>query len=426
MTSTTADAFTLGVEEEYLLVDARRFALRADAATAATTTAGVNMEIGTAQIEVATPVCTTLAQVRAHLIRLRRTADAAVSRHGCRLLAAGTHPFGSWREQRLTPKARYIELLERWGMLALQQNINGCHVHVGIADPDLRAAVSDHCRPWLPVLLALTASSPFWEGVDTGYASYRSQWYSRWPIAGPPPVLGDDAGFRLRVGELTAVGAISDASFLYWDVRPSARYPTLEFRVADVCPLVDDAVLHAGLVRALARTMAARVTAGVPVPELPDHIARAARWRAARYGLEECLYDPVERRLRPAAEVVGSLLDTVADVLRAYGEEDEVAGLLAAALARGSSASRQRMLAHARGDLTEVTRTLVDETTWHARPPLDRRPAPETAPSLISTRSPSRTTSGKGQQSCGDHTESSPPGPQTTLSPPGPATVQAS
>jgi YbdK family carboxylate-amine ligase len=140
-------------------------------------------------------------------------------------------------------------------MLALQQNINGCHVHVGIDDADLRAAVSDHCRPWLPVLPALTASSPFWEGTDTGYASYRSQWYSRWPIAGPPPVLGDDAGFRRRVEDLISVGVISDASFLL-DVRPSARYPTLEFPVADVCPLIDDAVLHAGLVRSLARTMA--------------------------------------------------------------------------------------------------------------------------------------------------------------------------
>jgi YbdK family carboxylate-amine ligase len=369
MTGSATHAFTLGVEEEYLLVDAHTFALRADAAMIAEATNGVDTEIGTAQIEVATPVCTDLGEVRAHLMRLRQTADAAVGRHGCRLLAAGTHPFGTWREQRLTPKPRYIELLERWGMLALQQNINGCHVHIGIPDPDLRAAVSDHCRPWLPALLALTASSPFWEGVDTGYASYRSQWYSRWPIAGPPPVLGDDAGFRRRVDELTAVGVISDDSFLYWDVRPSARYPTLEFRVADVCPLVDDAVLHAGLVRALARTMAARVAAGAAAPDLPDDIARAARWRAARYGLDECLYHPVARRLCPAAEVVHALLDTVADDLRAHGEWHEIAALLDAALTRGSSAGRQRALAHARGDLVELTRVLVDETNQHIEPP---------------------------------------------------------
>jgi carboxylate-amine ligase len=373
MPRTTAPVFTLGVEEEYLLVDANTLALRADTAPlTADALPGVDTEIGTAQIEVATPVCTSLAQVRHELTRLRRTVDAAVASRGCRLLAAGTHPFGSWRDQRLTPKARYIELLERWGMLALQQNINGCHVHVGIADADLRAAVSDHCRPWLPALLALTASSPFWEGNDTGYASYRSQWYSRWPIAGPPPVLGDDAGFRRRVEDLISVGVISDASFLYWDVRPSARYPTLEFRVADVCPLIDDAVLHAGLVRSLARTMAARAAAGQPAPDLPDDLARAARWRAARYGLEECLYDPFEHRLRPAADVVRLLLDTVADDLRAHGEWEEIAGLLAASLARGSSAARQRLLAHARGDLTEVARTLVEETNWHTDPPLRR------------------------------------------------------
>jgi YbdK family carboxylate-amine ligase len=368
---------TIGVEEEYLLVDAETYALRADAAAIAGTDGrtGLDVEIGTAQLEVATEVCTDLRELRACLVRLRHTADEAARRHGCRVLAAGTHPFGSWRDQRLTPKARYLELLERWGMLALQQNINGCHVHVGIPDPDLRVAVSDHCRPWLPALLALTASSPYWEGVDTGYASYRSQWYTRWPIAGPPPVLRNHAGFRRWVDELTATGVISDASFLYWDVRPSARYPTLEFRVADVCPSADDAVLHAGLVRSLVRTMADRVTAGAPAPHLPDEIARAARWRAARYGLEECLYDPIEQKLRPAGEVVGVLLDVVADDLRAHGEWDEITELLAAALVRGSSANRQRLLAHASGDLTQVTRALVEETTRTAPPVLDHRPA---------------------------------------------------
>jgi YbdK family carboxylate-amine ligase len=371
-------ALTIGVEEEYLLVDAETYALRADANALANTDGrtGLGVEIGTAQLEVATEVCTDLSELRACLVTLRRFADEAARQRGCRVLAAGTHPFASWRDQRLTPKARYVELLERWGMLALQQNINGCHVHVGIPDPDLRVTVSDHCRPWLPALLALTASSPYWEGVDTGYASYRSQWYTRWPIAGPPPVLGNDAGFRRCVDELTAIGVISDPSFLYWDVRPSARYPTLEFRVADVCPSIDDAVLHAGLVRSLVRTMADRVTAGAAAPYLPDEIARAARWRAARYGLEECLYDPIEHRLRPAAEVIGLLLRVVADDLRAHGEWDEIAGLMAASLARGSSANRQRLLAHASGDLTEVTRALVNETTRTVPPPvLDHRPA---------------------------------------------------
>ena len=366
--------FTLGVEEEYQVVDAATLELR-DARAAVDTArhrlgGSVDTELSSVQLEVETPVCDSLAQVRAELTRLRREAGAAVAEHGCRLLAAGTHPFGSWRDQELTIKPRYLELLERWGLLALQQGINGCHVHVAVPDPDLRIAVLDHCRPWLPPLLALTASSPFWEGVDTRYASYRNQWYLRFPIAGPPPALGDDAGFRRRVDELTAVGAISDASFLYWDLRPSARYPTLEFRVGDVCPLLDDAVLYAGLVRALVRTMAARAEGGEAAPVMSDGVARAAQWRAARYGLEDTLFDPVQRRLRPAANVVGSLLDTVADDLRTHGEWDEVAELFAAALARGSSAARQRRHAHVCGDLREVTRVLVAETVRFDEPGL--------------------------------------------------------
>jgi YbdK family carboxylate-amine ligase len=360
--------FTLGVEEEYMLVDAETFALRDEpsALDAARATVGeaVEAEISTAQLEIATPVCATLAEVRHELSRLRYGVDEAVAELGCRLLAAGSHPTASWRDQRLTPKPRYVELLERWGVLALQLGINGCHVHVAVPDPDLRVAVLDRCRPWLPALLALTCSSPFWEGVDTGYASYRIQWYARWPIAGPPPALGDDQGFRRHVDRLTAVGVISDATNLYWDIRPSARYPTLEFRVADVCPLLDDAVLHAGLVRALVRTMAAQARTGAPAPELADGMARATGWRAARHGLEECLFDPVEQRLRPAAEVVYALLDVVAGDLREHGEYDEVAALLATSVARGSSAARQRVLANAEGDLSEVVRALVAETTW--------------------------------------------------------------
>ncbi|GIF06809.1 carboxylate-amine ligase [Actinoplanes siamensis] len=364
------DDFTIGVEEEYHLVGTDTFALCGDAemVEAARAVPGVDAEIGTAQLEVATPVCTGLAGIRSHLVGLRVAASAAIGRNGCRLLAAGTHPFGSWRQQRMTPRPRYVALLERWGVLALQLNISGCHVHVGVPDPDLRAAVSDHCRPWLPALLALTASSPFWEGVDTGYASYRSQWYARWPIAGPPPVLGDDAGFRRHVERLLSVGVIDDASHLYWDVRPSVRYPALEFRVADVCPLVDDAILHAGLVRGLVRTMAGRAASGTPAPDLPDEVARAARWRAARYGLDECLWHPLSGILRPAAEVVGALLDTVAADLREHCEYDELAALLATTLQRGTSASRQRMTMFTSGDLTEVARVVAEETTWHVAP----------------------------------------------------------
>jgi carboxylate-amine ligase len=170
---------TVGVEEEYHLVDAETFELAdmPEVVTAAIALMGSEAqgEISTSQLEIATPVSTTLAEVRAHLSRIRRSVDDVARQQGCRILAAGTHPTGTWHEQRLTVGERYQSLFERWGLLALQQMITGCHVHVNVGDPELAVRTIDYLRPDLPVLLALSASSPYWEGVDTGYASYRTQ-----------------------------------------------------------------------------------------------------------------------------------------------------------------------------------------------------------------------------------------------------------
>jgi len=359
----------LGVEEEYHLVDAETYALRAEPGAVEPTRkrlggrGDATAEISTTQLEVSTPICASLADVRTALCALRRAATEGAAELGCRILAAGTHPIAQWHELRLTGTVRYLALLEQWGVLALQQGIAGCHVHVAMPDPDTAIAVMDRARPWLAPLLALTGSSPFWEGVDTGYASHRTVWFGRWATTGPPDPLGDRAGYDALVAELVSAGVIDDASFIYWDVRPSVHYPTLEFRVADVCPMLDDAVLYAGLVRSLARTLAADTHAGRPVPQLRPEVVRGARWRAARYGLEERLFDPVARELRPAAEVIRLLLDVLREDLEGHGEWDEIASLTEATLARGSSSRRQRQrMAHTGGDLMAVTASLVLET----------------------------------------------------------------
>jgi len=360
---------TVGVEEEYHLVDAETYALRAEPGAVEPTRARIaghgeaSSEISTTQLEIATPICETLAEVRASLLAARRAAAEGASEVGCRILAAGTHPSALWQELRLTGSVRYLELLETWGVLALQQGIAGCHVHVAVPDPDLRIAVMDRSRRWLATLLALTGSSPFWEGVDTGYASFRTLWFGRWAMTGPPELLGDRAGYEALVADLVRTGVIDDASFLYWDVRPSQRYPTLEFRVADVCPSVDDAVLHAGLVRSLVRTLMGDVLAGRPVPAIRSEVARAARWRAARYGTEGRLVDPLDLEPRPAADVVGRLLGVLRDDLEEHGEWAEVASLAEAALSRGTSAARQRRcMERTGGDLRAVAADLVAET----------------------------------------------------------------
>jgi carboxylate-amine ligase len=358
---------TLGVEEEYHLVDAETFEL-ADMPEVVTTAIAMlgseaQGEISTSQLEIATPVCTSLAQVRTELMRIRAASAVAAARHGCRLLAAATHPTATWHEQRLARGDRYQALRDRWGLLALQQMITGCHVHVNVPDVELAVRTIDHLRLDLPVLLALSASSPYWEGVDTGYASYRTQWFARWPVTGMPETFGTKAGYDDLVEDLARTGMIDDASHLYWDVRPSTRFPTLEVRVADACPSLDDVVLHAAMARSLVRVGAAAVQAGEPAPVLRGEVVKAARWRAARFGLEECLFDVRARALRPAAEVVADLLARLRPDIEELGDWDEVSALVEQTVGRGTSAARQRAVADATGgDLSAVTAALVAET----------------------------------------------------------------
>ncbi|SFL33146.1 carboxylate-amine ligase [Geodermatophilus ruber] len=357
---------TLGVEEEFHLVDPETFALSGnpdlDAALRAGT-AGQHLksEITTSQLETATGVCTTLAQLRAELVATRAEAAGAAARAGLAVLAASTHPFDSWRGQQVTPAARYEAMVRRWGGLALQQDICGCHVHVGVPDLQTAVAVMDRARPYLPVLLAMTGSSPFHDGIDTGYDSFRTLHWSRWPNAGPPELLGDAARFRELVDGLVAAGVIADGSHLYWDVRPSARLPTLEFRLGDVCTSLDDAVLHAALVRSLVRVLAGRAQRGEPFPDPRPELLRAARWRAARDGLGGALFDPARGVLVGARAAVRGLLTELDEDLRAHGEQEEVAELVGRLWRRGTSAARQRRVWRRTGDARAVAAALVRE-----------------------------------------------------------------
>jgi YbdK family carboxylate-amine ligase len=350
---------TLGVEEEYALVTLEGgLADAPDVAVSAHRLIGDNAtrEISTSQLEVVTSVCTSLPELRVEMQRLRTAAVKAAAEHDCQVLASGTHPFASWRDQRMTEGETYDILVRRWGLLARQQLITGQHVHVGVP-ADLCIPVLDRIGPDLPLLVAMSASSPFWEGEDTGYASYRTQWFSRWPITGTLPVLGTRAAYDSLVAGLVKAGVAESASRLYWDARPSDKFPTVEVRVADTMPLLDDAVLHAALVRSLVR-VAAR---GGPVPTTPPEMVRAARWRAARYGLDGLLLDPATGELVGAAAMVRSFVDRLREDLEDLGDWDEVSGLVDGLLARGTSADRQRRVAAASGSLHDVVRSVVQE-----------------------------------------------------------------
>jgi len=367
MPAATADDFTIGVEEEYQIINPETRELRPRVSRVlprAREDLGdeVTNEFFQSQIEIGTPVCHTLADVRAELVRLRRGVVEAAERDGSRIAAAGTHPFSHWEGQPVTPKPRYLELREDFQQLAREQIIFGCHVHVGIADREEVIQAMNRCRPWLAPVIALAASSPFWLGDETGYASYRTELFSRWPMTGTPQLFASRADYDDLVASLVAVGMIPDASKIYWDARPSSHAETLEFRMADVCPTVDEAVMVAGLCRALARTCVEQHRDGVPLDAPRPELLRAARWRASRFGLDGELIDVFAKKSVPARTLVESLLTFLRPALEKHGDWDEVSSLVQKTLDHGNSAKRQLWAFAQSGRLDDVIDLLLGET----------------------------------------------------------------
>jgi carboxylate-amine ligase len=359
------EGFTIGVEEEFLVVDAATGALRPDGPGLLPAARGrlgddVQPELHPSQLEINTPAGETLADIRAALIRLRSGLGKTLAAAGCRLAASGTHPFSPWTDDpEINPEYEVVE--REYQQLAREQVICGGHVHVGIDDPELAIAVINGVGPWLSPIVALAANSPFWGGRDTGYASYRTELWRRWPMAGTPTPFAGRAEYEAVVETLLATGSIDDHARIYWDVRPSAKFPTVEFRVADVGLTVDDTVMVAGLVRALAATTARDDPGTVPAGVRPE-LLRAATWRAARYGISADLVDVAEGTARPARDLIGRLLDRLRPALVDLGDWDEVSGLVGRTLADGTAADRQRRVWAATGDLRAVTDFIVEAT----------------------------------------------------------------
>jgi YbdK family carboxylate-amine ligase len=359
---------TFGVEEEFHLVDPDSCRLTRSPALADAVLRGeagphLHAEITTTQLEAVTGICTDLSQLRAELVTTRAEAAGAAARAGVRILAASTHPFDNWQQQDITPAPRYQAMVDRWAGLALRQDICGCHVHVGVPDLETAVAVMDRARPYLPVLLAMTGSSPFHDGMDTGHSSYRTVWWSRWPTTGPPEYLGSSERFQEVVAAMVASGVIGDSSHLYWDLRPSSHLPTLEFRLADVCTEVDDVVLHAALAGSLVRVLAGRAARGETCPQPRPELLRAARWRAARFGLEGQLFDPLTCELVPARVAVRRLLAELQEDLRDRAEWSAVVEMVERLFERGTSSARQRRTWLRTGSLREVAAGIVREGT---------------------------------------------------------------
>ncbi|MGY1776282.1 glutamate--cysteine ligase [Geodermatophilus sp. SYSU D00804] len=318
-------------------------------------------ELKRQQVELGTRVCTGLAEVERELRYWRGRADAAARAVGTRVAALATSPVGV--EPETTPGERYAEMTDTFGLIARDQLTCGCHVHVSVDGDEEGVAVLDRIRVWLPVLTALTANSPFWLGADSGYASFRSQAWNRWPSSGPSELFGDPATYHRVVADLVATRTIVDAGMVYFDARLSRTWPTVEVRSADVALRVEDAVTHAGLVRALVDTAAREWRAGVPAPRVRSELLRVAAWRAGRSGTTADLVHPRTGTPAPAADVVAALLEHVRPALEASGDRQRVADGVAAVLERGTGADLQRRVHADTGDLTAVVRAAVQLTT---------------------------------------------------------------
>lgn len=342
---------SIGVEEEYLLVDGQGVPTGvADAAVRAfersggeqdpTPGGGLEHELQEQQLETGTPPRVDLADVADEVRAGRRRASDAALAADARLVALATSPLPG--PTTLTHGARYEAIAQAYALTVREQLTSGCHVHVAVADDDEGVAVLDRIGPWLPTLLALSANSPYWRGEDSGYASVRAQQWNRWPTAGPTAVFGSAAAYHEAVAGLVASGVALDPGMIYFDARLSQRYPTVELRVADVCLRADDAVLVAALCRALVETAAREASDGVPPAVHRVEPLRAATWRAARSGLAGDLLVPPSMTPVPARDAVVALLDHVRPALVDAGDLTTVQDLLARLWERGTGADEQR------------------------------------------------------------------------------------
>ena len=367
MLPVSSNAVTVGVEEEFHVVDPVTRSLVNDGARVlrGIPDLGENVvekEIKQSMVETATAVCATMGEVREHLTTLRRAMTKAAESVGRRVVAAGTVPLGHWRDIALTPDERYARIVDLHQQVVWEQVVCGCHVHIGFDDRELALQVLNRVRPWLAPLLALSASSPYWLGHDTGYASYRTTIWWRWPTAHVPASFESVAEYDAVVDALVDTGTVIDDGQVYWDVRLSRKQRTLEFRVADTCSTIDEAVLHAALCRGLAMTAAEEAVRGDPYPQPRPELLRAAKWRAARFGVTDQLLDPVNASTVPAVQRVAALLTYVRPALESTGDWDEVRELVTPILRDGTSADRQRTALARGGTLSDVVDHLVDET----------------------------------------------------------------
>jgi len=385
-----AHAYRFGIEEEFFLADARtrgspRAGLKAFHAAVKARLDTAEREQLQSQIEIASPPTADIAEARAHLSGLRAGLSEIGSERGILPFAAGTHPTARWRDQSATDKARYHGIMADLRMVGQRNLVCGLHVHVEVPDPGKRIDLVGRLLPFLPVLLALSASSPFWQGERTGMAGYRTRAYAELPRTGLPELFADPADYDRYVDVMTRSGAIADATFLWWQLRPSLKYPTLELRVADSCTRLDDAICIANLFRCLVRRVVRDRTLNAGLTAASRGFIRENLWRAERDGVQATLIDEAREQAVPMAQLVETLLTETAEDAEALGCS-EVCARARTIAAEGSSADRQLAVFSAARKRGAREREALSAVVDH----LARETAAGTGDAVGATRAPSR------------------------------------
>ena len=373
MASVTAQPLTIGIEEEFQIVRADgELEAHIDTLLASARPIlgeDVKAEMLQSVVEVGTQICGGVAEARDEVLRLRGTIGALLEPQGLRILSAGTHPFSHWRDQRITEMDRYKMIEDEMQDVVRELLIFGMHVHVGIDDPQLRIEVVNEARYFLPHLLALSSSSPFWLGRATGLKSYRSVIWSRFPRTGIPPEFGSHEEFANYVELLIRTGSIDNGKKIWWDLRPHWQYPTIEFRVCDACTRVDEVLCIAALIQAICAKLLRLRSANLGFRKYPPSLISENKWRAMRYGIDGKLIDFGKSSEVPMRDLAVELLEFVDDVVDDLDSRKE-AEYVETILREGTSADRQLEVQRRTGSFEAVVDHLAAET-MQGVPPAD-------------------------------------------------------
>jgi carboxylate-amine ligase len=356
---------TIGIEEEFQIVD-RDGELRAHIDELLESAIplmgeGVKAEFLQSSVEIGTKICTDVAEAREEVYRMRGTLAALLADHDLRLASAGTHPFSHWQDQRITEGERYKMLEDEMQAVIRELLIFGLHVHVGILDDDLRVEIMNEARYFLPHLLALSTSSPFWLGQDTGLKSYRSVVWSRFPRTGIPPEFSSFDEFENYCQLLLKTNSIDDGKKIWWDLRPPHLYPTLEFRVCDAATRVDETMCIAALVQGICAKLLRLRRGNLGFRKYLPGLIAENKWRAMRHGVDGKLIDLGKQAEVPMRDLALELLEFVDDVVDELGSRSDVEHVLTI-VAEGTSADRQLRVFRETGDLKAVVDHVAAET----------------------------------------------------------------